>query len=313
VTRIASEIAFDTSDDLALPFVVATAGVRGRLVRLSDSVDEIVKRHRYPQPVAQLLAELLVLGSSLGSLLKYKGIFTLQTRSEGPIRFMVVDVTTEGAIRGYVESDLAAVDEVLRQDPEPSVPRLCGSGYMALTVDQNEAGERYQGIVELTGSRLTDCFGHYFRQSEQLPSAFHLAVHYDPVAERWSCAALTLQRLPANEHAPETPALTEAREEGWRRATMLMSTLRDEELLDPALEPERLVHRLFHEEEYEVHERWPLRAQCRCSAERVERVLINLSDGELDEMTTEEGRIEVTCQFCNRVYRYGRDAVPRPE
>src|SRR5690606_214678 len=134
------------------------------------------------------------------------------------------------------------------------------------------------------------------RQSEQLPTAIHVAAQQ--VAGRWRAAALILQRLPASEHpgleSEGEALLSEAREEGWRRATVLMSTLTDAELLDLELPAERLLWRLFSEEQPELQPPRPLAAGCRCSRARIEPVLASLTEAELQEMTV-EGRITVTC------------------
>ncbi|MFM8988205.1 MAG: Hsp33 family molecular chaperone HslO, partial [Alphaproteobacteria bacterium] len=86
-------------DDIVLPFQVDA--VRGRLVRLGPAVDEIVGRHAYPPVVGQALAELVALGAALALTLKYEGVFTIQVKGDGPVRLMVADVTTGGALRGY--------------------------------------------------------------------------------------------------------------------------------------------------------------------------------------------------------------------
>ena len=289
------------ADDLVYPFLLPTAGVRGRLVRLGPAAEEILTRHDYEAPVAHLLAELMVLAAGLGSFLKFEGIFTLQTSSDGAVRLMVADVTSDGALRAYAEADRKAVQAVMRQEPSPSLPRLAGAGHLALTVDPREQENRYQGIVALEGERLADCFLHYFRQSEQLATAIHVAARR--VDGRWRAGALILQRLPASERAEEGSLLDEAREEGWRRATVLMSTLTDDELLDRSLAAESLVWRLFNEEEIESHGARPVTASCRCSREKVERVLIALTPAEIEEMKV-EGAVEVTCQFCSRLYSF---------
>ena len=129
-------------------------------------------KHAYPEPVARLLAEMLTVAAALASALKYEGVFTLQTKSEGAVRLMVVDVTSAGAMRGYAQFD---ADAVAALPADASLPRLLGGGYLAFTVDQGEDTDRYQGIVELTGADLVECVQHYFRQSEQLQAGFKLA------------------------------------------------------------------------------------------------------------------------------------------
>src|SRR5436853_3899273 len=161
------------SDDLVQPFRLDPFALRGRLVRLGPTVDRILSQHDYPDPVAAILGEAITLAIVLAGALKYEGVFTLQTKSDGPVRLIVADVSTEGAVRGYAQYDRDRL-ESLRLDgagrPEisPSVPELIGSGYIAFTVDQGEHTERYQGIVEIVGTTLAECAQHYFRQSEQI-------------------------------------------------------------------------------------------------------------------------------------------------
>jgi molecular chaperone Hsp33 len=288
------------ADDLILPFQIEAQGLRGRLVRLGPLADEILHRHAYPAPVAQLLAEMLALSGLLAAALKYEGVFTLQTSGNGPVRLMVADMTSAGALRGYAQFDASR----LPAGPDASVPRLLGAGYLAFTVDQGDFTDRYQGIVELTGATLADCVHHYFRQSEQLQCALRVAA-----AERdgrWRAGALMLQRLPP----PEDSAEAEAAEDGWRRALAFMSSLRQGELTDPHLAPEDLLYRLFHEDGVRVFRSQKIAAGCRCSRHRVEQMLRAMPADELAAMQA-EGEAVITCEFCSRQYRFDREELER--
>ncbi len=293
-------------EDSVLPFVIGSAGVRGRVVRIGPALRAILGRHAYPPQVTVLLSEFLLLAGGLSSMMKYEGIFTLQLRGEGPLRLLVADVDSNGAVRGYADWDADGLSDLLEREEKPSLPRLCGSGYLAFTVDRNEEGQRYQGIVELTGASLTDCVLHYFQQSEQLPSAIHLATD---ATDGGQAAGMILQRLPASQYGSEHPDLLEAREEGWRRATILMATLSDAELLDRAILPAGLVHRLFHEEEVTLHQETPLQDRCRCSRERLASVLASMGPEDIAEMTLPDGRVQAVCQFCSRHYDFAPETV----
>src|SRR5467141_1496593 len=133
------------SDDLVQPFQIDPFALRGRLVRLGPSVDRILSQHDYPEPVAAILGEAIVLAVVLAGALKYEGIFTLQTKSDGPVRLIVADVSTDGAVRGYAQYDSERLDQacdaaraqgLAGPDVSPSVPELIGKGYIAFTVDQ---------------------------------------------------------------------------------------------------------------------------------------------------------------------------------
>jgi molecular chaperone Hsp33 len=288
------ETAPQAGADFIRPFQIEALGIRGRAVRLSRAADEIIQKHAYPEPVARLLAEMLTVAAALASALKYEGVFTLQTKSEGAVRLMVVDVTSAGAMRGYAQFDAEAV-AALPQDA--SLPRLLGGGYLAFTVDQGEDTDRYQGIVELIGVNLVECVQHYFRQSEQLQAGFKLAV--SKPGNHWHSGVIMLQRLPREDQS----SVTEVDDEAWRRAMTLLASCTSKELLDEDLPIDDLLYRLFHEDGVRVFKGQTLRAQCRCSRDRVSSVLRSLPRSELAELET-EGALEVTCEFCNSKYRF---------
>jgi molecular chaperone Hsp33 len=295
-------------DDLCQPFQIDPYALRGRLVRLGPLLDEILTRHDYPEPVAVVLGEAIALAITLSGALKYEGVFTLQTKGDGPVRLMVADVASNGAVRGYAQVDeekLAKAMETARQGGGPigdSVPRLLGAGHLAFTVDQGEHTERYQGIVELQGATLAECAHHYFRQSEQVEAGIKVAVARVAGADgvpRWRAGSLMIQRLPP----AGGPVRSEDEDEGWRRAMILMSSSTSQELVAADLSPEALLFRLFHEEGVRVYSRHALSAQCRCSRDRVETVLRMLPGDDIADMKV-DGRVVVTCQFCSASYDF---------
>jgi molecular chaperone Hsp33 len=295
------------SDDVVLPFQITPFATRGRVVRLGGVVDSIVKRHNYPPLVARTLAEMIAMAAALAATLKYDGVFTLQTKGDGPIRMMLADVTSAGAVRGYAQYDATKIDEL---GESASVPKLFGAGYLAFTVDQGEHTERYQGIVELTGSTLAECAHHYFRQSEQFKAGLKVAAgaYKDESGGLvWRAGAIMVQSLPSegaqgSAEGRDLPrALTEAldeAEDGWRRALILMGSATSAELVDPALPPWKLVDRLFLAEGVEIYRPHDLRHACRCSRERVTTVLRSFPRSEIEELKV-DGALVVTCEFCN--------------
>src|SRR5271167_4245820 len=256
-----------------------------------------------------MLGEAITLAVILAGALKYDGIFTLQTKGDGPIRLMVADVSTSGALRGYAQYDAAKLEAALigAGAGAPSVPGLVGSGYIAFTVDQGEDTDRYQGIVELAGANLAECAQHYFRQSEQIQAGIKLSAARAGADGAWRAGGLMLQRVP-----PEGGYMVIADdvEDGWRRAMVLMSTATPAELVDPELSPHRLLLRLFHDESVRVFETHPIEARCRCSKERIGRILRSFPADDIEDMRKDEV-ITVTCEFCNTRYDFaGRDFAP---
>jgi molecular chaperone Hsp33 len=295
-----------TPDDLVQPFQIDTSALRGRLVRLGPLVDGIIRQHAYPEPVAVMLGEAITLAIILAGALKYDGVFTLQTKGDGPIHLMVADVTTQGAVRGYAQWDEAKLEKAMAgAGAWGSVPKLLGAGYIAFTVDQGQHTDRYQGIVELQGATLAECAHHYFHQSEQVQAGIKLAVGRVGTngSARWRAGGIMIQRVPP-EGGTLPKTVEEEREEGWRKAMVLMSSSTSAELIDPGLAPNDLLFRLFHEDGVRVYRPHPLEAQCRCSRERIERILLQIDPAELDEMKLESGEVTVTCEFCSTTYRF---------
>ena len=285
----------DAGIDQVLPFQIEASGLRGRLVRLGGVVDAVLAGHAYPQPVARLMSETLVLANILASTLKYDGIFTLQTKGDAAVPTLVVDVTSSGDVRGFAK----VVAERLPADAPATVPALLGRGYIAFTVDQGPQTQRYQGLVPLEGETMTECVGAYFRQSEQIDTGIKLAVGRG--AEGWVAAGIMVQRLPAEEGARPVPASDT--EDDWRRAMVLLESATEAELLNPGLSAHRLLYRLFHEDGVRVYRPRPLRMACRCSRRRLVDVLASFSAEELADCAEEDGWLRVVCEFCAAEYR----------
>lgn len=280
--------------DFIQPFQIERPGLRGRLVRLGPVVEAVLAGHAYPRPVADLLAESLALGTVLASGLKYEGTFTLQMQGEGPIGLLIVDIGSNGDIRGYARFDVEGIGAL--GSSEDAVPRLFGGGRMAFTVDQGPDTDRYQSITNLEGASLTECAHTYFRQSDQLETAIKLCGSGQAVgAGGRRAAALMIQRLPG------AAELEMSADDDWRRAVALMSSVTSAELLSPDIEANALLYRLFHEDGIRVFHRREVRHRCRCSRERVENVLSALPADDIQSLL-EDGRITVTCEFCGRAY-----------
>jgi len=312
------EPAATSADDTILPFAVETLDLRGRLVRLGPAVDTILAKHAYPAPVAKLLGEAIVLTVLLGSVLKFEGRFILQTQTDGPVRMLVVDYRTPGNVRALARFDKQRV-AAAAADGKDDPGALLGRGHLAMTIDQGPDTARYQGLVALEGKDLEHAAHEYFLRSEQIPTRVRLAVGEELSAgrngarHRWRAGGLLLQFLPKEPHrarqadldpgdAPEgTLPHRVAEDDAWVEGRSLVATLEDVELLDPAVSAERLLYRLFHQRGVRVYRPATLSAVCSCSRDGVENMLKSFPQDDRDHMV-ENGKITVTCEFCNSTH-----------
>lgn len=290
-------------DDFVMPFTIEGIAVRGRVLRLGPALDRILKAHDYPLPVSRLVGEAVALVALLGTALKLDATFTLQTRSDGPVRMIVADFRSPGAVRGLAQFEpgaLAAAEDML------------GRGSLAFTIDPGGDMERYQGIVALEGNSLVPAALHYFAQSEQIPALLRIAAGevYTRDAEghghvEWRAGAVLLQRVPAEGGEGD---LQPVGEDDWTRFALLVNTLSDDELIDPRVTPDLLAYRLFHEDGVRAYPAHEVAFGCRCSRERVEAILRSYGPDELFEFI-EGGIIRMTCEFCGTNYDFDPGAL----
>src|SRR4030088_2805233 len=155
-------------DDAVLPFEVSSLDLRGRLTRLGPALDDVLANHAYPPAVGKLLGEAMVLTTLLGSSLKFEGRFILQTQTDGPVSFLIVDFQAPDRLRAYARYDAGR----LKDATDPGA--LLGKGHLAMTIDQGPDMSRYQGLVSLEGGSLEDAAHEYFLRSEQIPTRVRL-------------------------------------------------------------------------------------------------------------------------------------------
>jgi len=268
--------------DFTQRFIFDDRDVRGEWVALDRSYAEVLARHPYPQPVAQLLGELMAAAALLVGALKFDGLLVLQARSQGPVPLLMVECSSERDIRGMARYEAELIED------GATLEQLMPSGELILTIDPLK-GQRYQGIVDLLGANLSECFTNYFLQSQQINTRFWLNV------EQGSARGLLLQQLPVDRQPDE-----DDREESWQHVVALGGTLKAQEW---ALDNETLLHRLYHEDAVRLFDVQPLRFRCSCSRERSGNALVSLGQEDAQRLVVEcGGTVEIDCQFCNERY-----------
>lgn len=286
----------ETGFDRVLGFTLPHRNVRGRCVRLGPVADQILSAHRYPPALQGLLSEALVLCTLTGSLLKGEGQLTMQIQAQdAPIRLLVCDFRG-GELRGYVDSP--DFDSALL-GTEPALADMFGDdAYLAVTFDLETGADRYQGIVPLDGSSLSQALESYFRQSEQIPTLIRIASRTDE--SRCVAGGILLQHLPHGEEGRERLHVRYD-DPDWEHVEVMAASVRSEELAATDLPLEDLVWRLFHEEqEVRVEPMQAVTRGCRCSLAHFKQVLGAFPAGERAEMREADGLIHVDCAFCSR-------------
>ena len=279
-----------TTTDIRQRFLFPDTDIRGEILRLEAGLPPALRNEHLALPARDLLGQAMAAVALLSGTLKFDGRLSLQARGDGTVQLLVAEATQDGGLRGMVRHN----EEMTGGLDSLSPGDLLGGGTLAITL-QPDQGHAYQGVVPLEQPDLAGCLQDYFRRSEQLPTHIQLACGHD------RAAGLLLQRL------PDRVASAEANVEAWQHLRTLASTLTAEELVD--LPPEKVLHRLFHETPPEVTPGTPLRFACTCSRERVRNTLVSLGRDELAAILAEQGRADVTCEFCGTVEAFEREEL----
>ncbi|WP_244877915.1 Hsp33 family molecular chaperone HslO [Croceibacterium atlanticum] len=284
--------------DRILGFSIPEHDARGRIVRLGPVLDEILGAHDYPPALKNLLSEALVLCALMGGLLKRESSqLTMQAQTKGGVVELLVCDFRDGELRGYLKHDQERFDQL---GADTSLETLFGEGYLAITFDIAELGERYQGIVPLEGDSLTSAVEHYFERSEQVPTLFRTAVRGGPSG--YVAGGMLVQHMADGEEGGER-LQARADHPEWEHVSIMAGSIRDDELVDQNLQPEEIVWRLFHEEsQVRVVQGAQLSRGCRCSTVHFEQVLARFPKEDRRDMQDENGIILVDCAFCSREF-----------
>ncbi len=276
-------------------FIVENQPVRGYWVDLESAWQDLRAHQEYPPAVRDLLGEAVSAAVLLAATLKFQGTLTLQLEGQGHVRLLVAQCTHDFRVRAVAR---------LTEDEEAgdSFRSLVGEGGRVLvTIEAAEREMRYQGIVPLSGDSLSECLEEYFASSEQLPTRVRLA------ADGRRAVGLLVQKLPerdGEEPDPESPAAL-----AWREAERGIESVRASELVGATLQS--VLAGRFGAQDLRVFKGAPVEFACRCSESRVESVLKSLGADEIRDVLREQGTVEVTCEFCQRPYRFDAFAVER--
>jgi molecular chaperone Hsp33 len=274
-------------------FVLEQRPVRGHWAHLDNAWRELRAHANYPAPVNELLGQAVAAAALLSATLKFNGTLTFQLQGNGAVKLLVAQCTHDFRLRAVARWDEEALGLLKTPEASGSLFReLVGTdGRITVTIEAEEKGVRYQGIVPLAGESLAESLEAYFATSEQLPTRVLLAA--DP--ER--AAGLLVQRLPGKEAEAD-----EAGADAWQEAQSATARVPARELLGAPMEV--VLAHAFAGLDLRLFRGAPVRFECRCSQGRVAGVLKALGAGEIRDVLREQGAVTVTCEFCQRPYRF---------
>ncbi len=292
-------------DDVVAAFQIDGEAVRGRIARLGPAIHGILGAHVYPDSVANLLGEAVLIAALVGHSLKFEGKLIVQSSGDGPVKLLVADYATGGGLRGFAQFDAERVREAELDVRQLGPTHLLGDAGLVMTIDQGPDFDRYQSVVPLDGGSLAAAAEGYFRRSEQVPTRLRLAVARIQEGDgpvHWRAGGALLQQI-----APD--AARGRTDEAWERSAALFETLTPQELVDPDLSLARVLYRLFHEDGVRLYPPTALERRCGCSPERIARVLASFPKDEVAAMAEGDGLVRVTCEYCNQTFRFDLDEI----
>ncbi len=293
----------EIKDDVVIPFALENRPVRGRVVRLGAVLDDILGAHDYPDAVASLLGEAVLIAALAGSSLKFDGRLIIQVNGDGPVSFVLADYSTTGGVRGYARFDAEALTRL--DGMIPDLGQLMGKGRFTLTIDPKSSGETYQGVVALAGARLSDSALSYFTSSEQIPTRLNASMARLTNADgkkTWRGGGAIMQLIAGQSDADAANA-------AWDHAGALFETISADELTDPQLSTDTLLYRLFHEDGARIFDPIALHKRCPCTPDYLRSILSQFPPEEHDSMTEDDGRIRMTCAFCSKDFFFKPEEI----
>lgn len=270
-----------THQDTLHHFIFDNTPVRGNVAHLNATFTEALQHQTLPPLLKRALGELMTASALLISTLKMEGSLILQLQSQGILKLLVVECSSDLEIRATAKWDQALFDK--ESVHATTFTQLIAHGQFVITLDP-KTGEPYQGIVPIEGDSIAEMLEHYMLRSQQIDTSIWL--HCDDT----QAAGMLLQKLP-NQHAEDVDV--------WNRVNQLANTVTDAEL---ALAPVDLLTRLFHEEEVRLFSARPIKALCSCTRDSVANMLTMLGQPEVESIIEEQGSIQIHCDFCNKHY-----------
>ena len=257
--------------------------VRGELVQLTNTYQNIIADHNYPPAVQALLGELVAATCLLTATLKFEGEIAIQLQGDGPVSYLAVNGSNEQKMRAIARLN----DESTQAE---GLLALIGKANMVITIRPKD-GEAYQGVVAVEKETLAECFAHYFEVSEQIPTKLWLFHN----AEEQKIAGCLVQLLPDGDDKQK-------QEDDFEHLCQITQTIKADELF--SLDAQTILYRLYHQESVRLFDPQPVQFKCSCSEEKCMTAISQLDANELKSIIAEKGDVSMTCDYCYSTYSF---------
>ena len=266
-------------------------------VNSTQTASDAQRIHQLGQVATAALGRTLTMGAIMGTLLKNdEDSVTLNVAGDGPLGAVVVVGKPTGDVKGYVAHP--QIELPLRADGKLNVGAAVGKG--RLGVVKSGIKQPYVGQVDLQNGEIAQDFAWYFSTSEQTPTAVALGVALGPpYGAVVSSGGLMVQTLPfCDEETLQTI------ERDMAVMPQISTLVRD-------MEMEEILTFVFPTAQIDILDTTPIRYQCDCSRERMERALISLGEAELTQLMQEDGKADLTCHFCQTQHTFSIEDLQR--
>ncbi|MCX7634765.1 MAG: Hsp33 family molecular chaperone HslO [Syntrophales bacterium] len=281
-----------TDKDYVIRVLSADGGVLGLACVTTGLVEVARSLHETAETATAALGRALTGGALMAALLKRDQRLAIKIEADGPLKKIIVEADSDGAVRGFVG------DPTVNLPPRGEKIDVSGAvgknGYLTVIKDLG-AKEPYSGVVKLRTGEIAEDLAYYFAVSEQIPTALALGVFVTTSGAVGAAGGFLVQTMP-----PVDEGRVDELIKGITRMDPVTKMLRE------GLKPEDMIAAIFNGIPYRTLESKALRFRCHCHRERIERVIISLGAAEISSLLADVGETTVTCEFCRRAYHFSR-------
>jgi molecular chaperone Hsp33 len=283
--------------DYLVRSITKDGSIRGLAAATTALVEEARRRHGAYPTAAAALGRALTGAALLGAGLKTGQRVALKFEGDGPLKKILVEAESNGAVRGYVGEPGVHLPP---KQGKLDVSGALGRNGLLTVIKDLRLKEPYQGIVQLVSGEIAEDLAFYLAESEQVPSALALGVYVETDGRVAAAGGFLIQTLP--------PVQEEVLEGLIGRVRQLPPVT---DLLRAGQTPEEVLAAIYADLPYHILEKYALAWQCSCSRERVEKALVTLGREELAKLAAQGESATITCEFCRQEYIFQAEDLQR--